>query len=65
MTLVIAQAQRLWKVKEEHLKSYQQYLQDLTKTFDKIEFTIIPRAQNQFADALATLASMVEILEGV
>ena len=65
MTLVIAQAQRLWKVKEEHLKSYQQYLQDLTKTFDKIEFTIIPRAQNQFADALATLASMVKILEGV
>ena len=52
-------------MKEEHLKSYQQYLQDLTKTFDKIEFTIIPRAQNQFADALATLASMVEILEGV
>ena len=43
-TLVIAQAQRLWKVKEEHLKPYQQYLDDLTKTFDKIEYTIIPRA---------------------
>ena len=43
-TLVIAQAQRLWKVKEEHLKPYQQYLEDLTKTFDKIEYTIIPRA---------------------
>ena len=42
--LVIAQAQRLWKVKEEHLKPYQQYLKDLTKTFDKIEYTIIPRA---------------------
>ena len=42
-TLVIAQAQRLWKVKEEHLKTYQQYLEDLTKTFDKIEYTIIPR----------------------
>ena len=26
---------------------------------------IIPKAQNQFADALATLASMVEIPEGV
>ena len=63
--LVIAQAQKLWKVKEEHLKPYQQYLEDLTKTFDKIEYTIIPRAQNQFADVLATLASMVEILEGV
>ena len=41
--LVIAQAQRLWKMKEEHLKPYQQYLTDLTKTFDKIEYTIIPR----------------------
>lgn len=64
-TLVIAQSQKLWKVKEKHLKPYQQYLKDLTKTFDKIEYTIISRAQNQFADALATLASMVEILEGV
>ena len=40
-------------------------MEDLTKTFDKIEYTIIPRAQNQFVDALATLASIVEILEGV
>ena len=60
-TLVIAQAQKLWKVKEEHLKPYQQYLEDLTKTFKKIEYMVIPRAQNQFVDALATLASMVEI----
>ena len=47
------------------MKPYQQYLEDLTKTFDKIEYTIIPRAQNQFADVLATLASMVKIPEGV
>ena len=47
------------------MKPYQQYLEDLTKTFDKLEYIIIPRAQNQFADALATLASMVEISEGV
>ena len=40
-------------------------MEDLTKTFDKIEYTIIPRAQNQFVDALTTLASIVEILEGV
>ena len=44
LTLVIAQAQKLWKVKEEHLKPYQQYLEDLTKSFDKVEYTIIPRA---------------------
>ena len=31
-------------------------------TFDKIEYTIIPKAQNQFADTLDTLASMVEVL---
>ena len=43
LNLVIAQEQRMWKVKEEHLKPYQQYLQDLTKTFDDIGYTIIPR----------------------
>ena len=37
----------------------------MTNTFDKIEYTITLRAQNQFADALATLASMVEIPKGV
>ena len=63
--MVIAQAQKLWKVKEENLKPFQQYLEDLTRTFKRIEYTIIPRAQNQFADVLATLASMVEIHEGV
>ena len=40
-------------------------MEDLTKTFNKIEYIVIPRAQNQFANAFATLASMVEILEGV
>ncbi|XP_050278161.1 uncharacterized protein LOC126719673 [Quercus robur] len=53
------------KMRDEHLNPYQQYIENLTKTFDKIEYTIILRAQNQFADALATLASMVEIPEGV
>ena len=47
------------------MKPYQQYLEDLTKIFDKIEYTIIPKAQNQFTDALATLAFMVEIIERV
>ena len=37
----------------------------MTKTFDKIEYIVISRAQNQFIDALVTLASMVEILEAV
>ena len=40
-------------------------MEDFTKTFEKIEYTIIPRVQNQFEDALATLTSMVEIPVGV
>ena len=47
------------------MEPYQQYLEDLTKTFDKIKYTIILKAQNQFEDALATLSSMVEIPMGV
>ena len=43
-TLVIAQTQKLCEVKEEHLKPYQQYLEDFTKTFDKIKYTINPKA---------------------
>jgi len=34
-------------------------------TFDKIKYAIIHKAQNQFTNALATLASMVEIPEGL
>ena len=30
-----------------------------------MEFYYIPRSQNSFADALATLASMIEIPEGM
>ena len=52
-------------MKEEHLKPYEEYLEDLTKTFDRIKYLTIPRAQNQFVDALATLASLVEIPKGV
>ncbi|XP_050278107.1 uncharacterized protein LOC126719617 [Quercus robur] len=61
----IVEMEALRELGEEHLKPYQQYLEDLTKTFDKIEYMIIPRAQTQFADALATLACMVEIPKGV
>ena len=64
-TLVIAQAQKLWKVNKEYLKPYQQYLEELKKTFNRIEYTIIPRVQNQLVDALAILAFMVEIIKGV
>jgi hypothetical protein len=62
-TLVLVQAQRIWKKKKEHLKPYQAYLKRVCQKFTKIEYTYVPRSQNQFTDALATLASLVQIPE--
>lgn len=59
--LVISQVQRIWKNREEHLKPYQSYLEKLAQKFHKITFTPLPRINNQFADALATLASLIRI----
>jgi ribonuclease HI len=58
--LVLAQAQRIWKMKEEHLKPYQAYLERVCQKFTEIEYTYVPRSQNQFANVLATLASLVQ-----
>ncbi|XP_031393615.1 uncharacterized protein LOC116205227 [Punica granatum] len=53
-----------WKTKDTKLVPYHEYLEELAKNFEKISFTYTPRAKNQFADALATLASMASISEG-
>ena len=47
------------------LRPYHAYLKLLVGRFDDLSYTHLPRAQNQFADALATLASMIDIPEGV
>ena len=43
------------------LRPYHAYLELLVRRFDDLRFVHLPRAQNQFADALATLASMIDI----
>ncbi|XP_058202975.1 uncharacterized protein LOC131317437 [Rhododendron vialii] len=50
---------------EEKLKSYHQDFEDLIHHFNNVTFTHVPRFNNQFVDALAMLASMVEIPIGV
>ncbi|PKI42421.1 hypothetical protein CRG98_037187 [Punica granatum] len=50
-----------WKTKDAKLVPYHEYLEKLTENFEDISFTYTPRMTNQFADALATLASMVSI----
>ncbi|RVX07061.1 Gag-Pol polyprotein [Vitis vinifera] len=59
--LVLRQIQAEWKTRDVKLKPYHAYLELLVGRFDDLRYTHLPRAQNQFADALATLASMIDI----
>ncbi|PKI41455.1 hypothetical protein CRG98_038154 [Punica granatum] len=59
--LTIFQTLGQWKTKDAKLVPYHEYLEGLAENFEKISFTYTPRIKNQFADALATLASMVSI----
>ena len=61
--LVIQQTQGIWRTRDEKLKPYHAYLDLLVARFDDLRYIHLPRAENQFADALATLAS--EIPAGV
>ncbi|PKI75843.1 hypothetical protein CRG98_003758 [Punica granatum] len=56
--LAIFQTLKQWKTKDPKLVPYHEYLEELIENFEDISFTYTPRMKNQFADALATLASM-------
>ena len=47
------------------MKPYHANLDLLVARFDELRYIHLPKAENQFADALPTLASVVEILMGV
>ncbi|XP_043705343.1 uncharacterized protein LOC122655192 [Telopea speciosissima] len=59
-SIVICQTQGRWKTRDEKLKPYQVHLEQMAKYFKEISFEYLPRDSNRFADALATLASVVE-----
>ena len=63
--LVIRQIRGDWKTRDLKLRPYHSYLELLVGRFDDLSYTHLPRAQNQFVYALATLASMIDIPEGV
>lgn len=63
-TLIISQILGKWRVRDEKLLPYHTYLEKVASRFDHLEFFHLPRAKNGFADALATLVSMVDIPEG-
>ncbi|XP_043725668.1 uncharacterized protein LOC122672238 [Telopea speciosissima] len=59
-SIMIYQTQGKWKIKAEKLKPYQEHLENLIKSFDEVTFEYLPRDNNRFTDALATLALMIE-----
>ena len=47
------------------MKPYHAYLDLLVDRFEELRYIHLPRVENQFADALATLVSVIEIPAGV
>ncbi|XP_060216621.1 uncharacterized protein LOC132644084 [Lycium barbarum] len=58
--LLIHQVQGQWATKNEKILPYVNLAKRLCKKFRKIEFRHTPRDQNEFTDALATIASMIQ-----
>ena len=59
--LVLRQVRGDWKTRDVKQKPYHAYLELLIENFEELEYIHLLRAQNQFVDALATLASIVDI----
>ncbi|XP_050898662.1 uncharacterized protein LOC127105511 [Lathyrus oleraceus] len=57
--LVSNQIKGEWETRQPGLIPYTDYARRLSTLFKNIEFHHIPRKENQMADALATLASMI------
>ncbi|XP_070022588.1 uncharacterized protein [Nicotiana sylvestris] len=58
--LLVHQVQGEWATKNSKILPYLHHVQELKRRFTKIEFRHVPRIQNEFADALATLSSMIQ-----
>ncbi|XP_070022795.1 uncharacterized protein [Nicotiana sylvestris] len=58
--LLVHQVQGEWATKNTKILPYMYRVQELIKRFTKIEFKHVPRIQNEFVDALATLSSMIQ-----
>ncbi|XP_040960235.1 uncharacterized protein [Gossypium hirsutum] len=59
--LVIYQLRGEWEKRDPKLIRYQRLVLELIEEFDNITFYYLPREENQMADALATLASMIKV----
>uniref|UniRef100_A0A2N9HFP0 Uncharacterized protein n=1 Tax=Fagus sylvatica TaxID=28930 RepID=A0A2N9HFP0_FAGSY len=62
--LIVSQTNGEWQARDPKLIPYQRYISQLVPKFKYITFTYTLRAHNHFADALATLASLIKLAEG-
>nr|XP_016492595.1 PREDICTED: uncharacterized protein LOC107812075 [Nicotiana tabacum] len=58
--LLIHQVQGEWNTKNIKILPYLHCVKELCKKFIKVDFKHVPRVQNEFADALATLSYMIQ-----
>ncbi|XP_016702049.2 uncharacterized protein [Gossypium hirsutum] len=58
---VIYQLRGEWETRDPKLISYRKLVLELIKEFEDTTFCYLPQDENQMADALATLASMIKV----
>ncbi|XP_059306319.1 uncharacterized protein LOC132057729 [Lycium ferocissimum] len=58
--LLINQVKENWATKNDKILPYVNLVQRLSGRFKSIDFRHTPRAQNDFADVVATIASMIQ-----
>ena len=58
--LIIQQSNETFRTRDPKLIPYHHKIKDLRAKFEQISFNHIPRAENSFADALATLAAVIQ-----
>lgn len=61
--LIISQSTGEWGVKSLELAKYQNNLSKICNAFRSVSFNYLLRPKNQFANALATLSSMLKVSE--
>ncbi|XP_055801017.1 uncharacterized protein LOC129870307 [Solanum dulcamara] len=58
--LLVHQVLGEWATKNVKILPYLHYIKELSRKFTSIEFKHVPRAQNEFVDALAIISSMIQ-----
>ncbi|RDX79147.1 hypothetical protein CR513_40460, partial [Mucuna pruriens] len=54
----------IYQLRALKLIPYRNHIMEISEFFDKITFHYVPRDDNQMADALATLSSMLQVNQG-